>query len=99
MTELVTGQIESLVPLTEFVYQLRVRMPNAISFKAGQYLLICLTEEDKRPFSIASAPGSDALELHIGAAEHDVSKLRKAFMCSSCHLETLTCTKASVLCC
>lgn len=71
MTQTVTGQIESLAPLTEFVYRVRLRLPQAIPFKAGQYLQICLTDEDKRPFSIASKPGSDLLELHIGASVRD----------------------------
>jgi aquacobalamin reductase/NAD(P)H-flavin reductase len=71
MTELVLGQIGSLAPFNEFVYRVCLRLPKAVPFQAGQYLQICLSKEDKRPFSIASAPGGDLLELHIGASEHD----------------------------
>jgi aquacobalamin reductase/NAD(P)H-flavin reductase len=37
-----------------------------VSFLPGQYLQIYLSDSDKRPFSIASAPSDDLLELHIG---------------------------------
>jgi aquacobalamin reductase/NAD(P)H-flavin reductase len=38
-----------------------------IDFIAGQYLNFVMTEKDKRPFSIASSPNSDLIELQIGA--------------------------------
>jgi len=42
--------------------------PQALNFKAGQYLHVVMSEQDKRPFSIASIPNDDHLiELHIGA--------------------------------
>lgn len=38
-----------------------------VSFLPGQYLNFVMSEEDKRPFSIASSPSSDLIELQIGA--------------------------------
>jgi len=38
-----------------------------IDFVAGQYLNFVMSDEDKRPFSIASSPNSDLIELQIGA--------------------------------
>jgi len=38
-----------------------------VDFIAGQYLNFVMSDEDKRPFSIASSPNSDLLELQIGA--------------------------------
>jgi aquacobalamin reductase/NAD(P)H-flavin reductase len=39
-----------------------------VSFEAGQYLQVVMSNEDKRPFSIANMPSDDCLiELHIGA--------------------------------
>jgi len=38
-----------------------------VDFIAGQYLNFVMSDEDKRPFSIASSPNSDLIELQIGA--------------------------------
>ena len=42
-------------------------MPEGVSYKAGQYVSVVMGEKDKRHFSIANAPLSDLIELHIGA--------------------------------
>jgi NAD(P)H-flavin reductase len=60
-------QVQTLVPLTSSVYKV-ILQPNAqVPFIAGQYLNLLMDEQDKRPFSIASAPHAPHLELQIGA--------------------------------
>lgn len=61
-------KIEKVTPFNDAVYQVLLRPETPLAFAAGQYLSIVMGEKDKRPFSIASAPGSELLELHIGAA-------------------------------
>lgn len=60
-------QVESLTPLTEFVYKVLLKPSKQVDFQAGQYLNFVMSDEDKRPFSIASAPGAQSIELQIGA--------------------------------
>ncbi|GAB60436.1 NAD(P)H-flavin reductase [Rheinheimera nanhaiensis] len=60
--------IEALTPTVNRV----LLTPNTpVSFSSGQYLQLCLTDSDKRPFSIASIPGAKQLELHIGGSVND----------------------------
>ena len=60
--------IEALTPTVNRV----VLTPKApVSFQSGQYLQLCLSDSDKRPFSIASTPNESQLELHIGGAVAD----------------------------
>lgn len=61
-------KIEKVSPFNGAVYQVWLRPDNHFEFKAGQYLYVIMGEKDKRPFSIASAPNSEIIELHIGAA-------------------------------
>lgn len=61
-------KIEKVAPFNDAVYQVLLRPEKLLEFKAGQYLCVVMGEKDKRPFSIASAPGSELIELHIGAA-------------------------------
>lgn len=61
-------QVEKITPFNDAVYQVLLKPEAAIEFKAGQYLSVVMGEQDKRPFSIASAPGAEFIELHIGAA-------------------------------
>ena len=60
--------IEALTPTVNRVL-LTPSVP--VSFSSGQYLQLCLTDSDKRPFSIASIPGARQLELHIGGSVND----------------------------
>ncbi|RCU45539.1 NAD(P)H-flavin reductase [Corallincola luteus] len=64
-------KVETVTPLTEFVYRVKLRCQTPVEFAAGQYLQLCITERDKRPFSIASVPGDNVIELHIGASTRD----------------------------
>lgn len=63
----ISCQITSLTSLTEHVYKVLLKPSEKIDFIAGQYLNFVMSEEDKRPFSIASSPNSDLIELQIGA--------------------------------
>ncbi|MDP7592899.1 MAG: NAD(P)H-flavin reductase [Litorilituus sp.] len=60
-------QIVSLTPLTPHVYKVLLKPRDKVDFAAGQYLNFVMSDEDKRPFSIASSPTSDLIELQIGA--------------------------------
>ena len=63
----ITCQVQSIESLTEFVYKVLLKPAEIIDFLPGQYLNFVMSDEDKRPFSIASAPGSELIELQIGA--------------------------------
>ena len=62
--------IESLEAFNDSVYHVILSPEQPFTFEAGQYLMVKMSDEDKRPFSIASAPfEGDLIELHIGASE------------------------------
>lgn len=63
----VSCQIQSLSSLTPHVYKVLLKPDEKVDFIAGQYLNFIMSDEDKRPFSIASSPSSDLIELQIGA--------------------------------
>ena len=63
----VNCQIVSLTSLTAHVFKVLLKPSEKVSFISGQYLNFVMSEEDKRPFSIASSPNSDLIELQIGA--------------------------------
>ena len=67
----ITCQVVALTPLTEYVYKVLLKPSKAVDFAAGQYLNFVMSDEDKRPFSIASAPGAEFIELQIGAFGSD----------------------------
>jgi len=60
-------QIVSLTSLTPHVFKVLLKPSETVAFIAGQYLNFVMSDEDKRPFSIASSPNSDLIELQIGA--------------------------------
>jgi aquacobalamin reductase/NAD(P)H-flavin reductase len=65
---IINTRVLSIEPLSPYVLKVMLEAPQAISFKAGQYLQVVMSDQDKRPFSIASMPNDDGLiELHIGA--------------------------------
>lgn len=64
-------QVHALTPLTPYVYKVLLKPDQAIDFMPGQYLNFVMSDDDKRPFSIASAPGAEFIELHIGAFGED----------------------------
>jgi aquacobalamin reductase/NAD(P)H-flavin reductase len=59
--------IVSLTSLTAHVFKVLLKPTEKVDFIAGQYLNFVMSDEDKRPFSIASSPNSDLIELQIGA--------------------------------
>ncbi len=63
----VNCQIVSLTSLTAHVFKVQLKPSEKVDFIAGQYLNFVMSDEDKRPFSIASSPNSDLIELQIGA--------------------------------
>jgi aquacobalamin reductase/NAD(P)H-flavin reductase len=72
----VLATVHSISALTPTVQRVLLIPKAAVEFKAGQYLQIFLSDSDKRPFSIACAPGftvdgQPALELQIGGAVTD----------------------------
>lgn len=66
-------KVKSIKPLACNTYQILLHPDQPVTFKPGQYLMVVMGENDKRPFSIASSPcrHEGELELHIGAAEHN----------------------------
>lgn len=64
----VTCSVEALEEMADTLWYVRLKPEAAVDFLAGQYLLVVMAEDDKRPFSIANAMNADGtLELHIGA--------------------------------
>ncbi|MCI2282284.1 NAD(P)H-flavin reductase [Colwellia sp. MSW7] len=63
----VSCQIMSLTSLTPHVFKVLLKPSEKVDFIAGQYLNFVMDDEDKRPFSIASSPNSELIELQIGA--------------------------------
>ncbi len=60
-------QVVALEALTDTVFQVFLKPEKPLHQQAGQYLMMVLDEDDRRPFSIASKPGNELIELHIGA--------------------------------
>jgi aquacobalamin reductase/NAD(P)H-flavin reductase len=63
----ISCQIVSLTSLTAHVFKVLLKPAEKVDFLPGQYLNFVMSDEDKRPFSIASSPNSDLIELQIGA--------------------------------
>jgi NAD(P)H-flavin reductase len=63
--------VDTIEALTSTVNRILLTPQQPVSFSSGQYLQLCLSDSDKRPFSIASIPGEKQLELHIGGAVAD----------------------------
>lgn len=65
-------QVSEIKQLAESTFHIVLKPETMVNFTAGQYLLICVDETDKRPFSIANTPQVDGtLELQIGAATYN----------------------------
>ena len=63
-------KVTSVEAITDTVYRVRLIPEADFSFRAGQYLMVVMDDNDKRPFSLASTPmEKDIIELHIGASE------------------------------
>ncbi len=70
---IITSKVTSIEPLASNTFRILLHPETSVNFCAGQYLMVVMGEDDKRPFSIASSPcrHNGELELHIGAAEHN----------------------------
>ena len=64
-------RVEQITNLTPYVYKVLLAPNEAVTFKPGQYLNLVMAEDDKRAFSIASAPHQPLIELQIGAFGED----------------------------
>ena len=67
----ITCKVKQLVQVNDHVYHIELDTEQQFDFQAGQYLQVIMGEKDKRPFSIASAPHQQHLELHIGATKEN----------------------------
>ena len=67
----ISCQVVSIETLTQHVYKVLLKPEQKTDFVAGQYLNFVMSEDDKRPFSIASSPNNDLIELQIGAFTAD----------------------------
>jgi aquacobalamin reductase/NAD(P)H-flavin reductase len=65
--KVINCQVHSITPLTTHVYKVLLKPEQAIDFMPGQYLNFVMSDDDKRPFSIASSPSAAFIELQIGA--------------------------------
>jgi NAD(P)H-flavin reductase len=68
---LIACNVDTIEALTPTVNRILLTPQQPVSFSSGQYLQLCLSDSDKRPFSIASTPEQPQLELHIGGAVAD----------------------------
>ena len=67
MNKAVLHQLEAL---TKSVYRVVLTLNENVNYRAGQYIELFLGEENKRPYSIASAPCEQGqIELHLEARE------------------------------
>lgn len=64
----VTCSVEALEEMADTLWYVRLKPEVPVDFLPGQYLLVVMAEDDKRPFSIANTMNDEGLlELHIGA--------------------------------
>lgn len=64
----VTCSVDALEEMADTLWYVRLKPEVPVDFLPGQYLLVVMAEDDKRPFSIANTMNDDGvLELHIGA--------------------------------
>lgn len=83
-------KIEKVNPFNDAVYQVLLRPETAFDFQAGQYLCVVMGEKDKRPFSIASAPNAELIELHIGAAVSESYPMQVVERLKACAIDGST---------
>ncbi|WP_017345688.1 NAD(P)H-flavin reductase [Pantoea sp. A4] len=66
-------KVTSVDMITDTVFRVRMVPEAEFTFRAGQYLMVVMDEQDKRPFSLASTPHEkEIIELHIGASDHNL---------------------------
>ena len=65
-----TAAIASLERLTPTVLRARLRLPEPLAYRAGQYITLRRPDGLSRSYSLASLPDEDTLELHVRLAPH-----------------------------
>jgi aquacobalamin reductase/NAD(P)H-flavin reductase len=66
--QIIQCKVEKIEALTDIIKRIVLIPDSPLYFIAGQYLQIVMSDDDKRPFSIANAPRANGtIELHIGA--------------------------------
>ena len=66
--QIIQCKVKTIEALTDTIKRIVLIPDSPLRFIAGQYLQVVMSEDDKRPFSIANAPREDgSIELHIGA--------------------------------
>jgi aquacobalamin reductase/NAD(P)H-flavin reductase len=88
----VSCQVQSISSLTSHVYKVLLKPSESVSFEAGQYLNFVMSDEDKRPFSIASSPNSELIELQIGAFVADSYPMQVIDRIKQCQQENIQVT-------
>ncbi len=63
--------VRHIEPLTPYVHRVLLEPQEAFEHLPGQYIMLFLSETDKRAFSIASPVGAGLLELQIGVGKPD----------------------------
>ncbi|MCM2678249.1 NAD(P)H-flavin reductase [Echinimonas agarilytica] len=63
--------VRRIEALTPFVHRVILAPVQQIDYLPGQYLMLHLSDDDQRPFSIASPQGAKEIELHIGVGRED----------------------------
>ena len=81
----ITCKVTKLEKVNVHVYVVELSAPLPLIFEAGQYLQVVMSEKDKRPFSIASAPGLHTIELHIGATPGNTYASEVIDQCKTLH--------------
>jgi len=85
----ISCKVQSIISLTQHVFKVMLKPSEKVDFIPGQYLKFVMNEEDKRPFSIASSPSNDLIELQIGAFVADsypmqvIEKIKSSFESNS----------------
>ena len=64
----VNCSLEALEEVADSIWYVRLKPSQPVDFSPGQYLLVVMADDDKRPFSIANKPSIDGtIEMHVGA--------------------------------
>lgn len=88
----VSCHVQSITSLTDHVFKVLLKPAVTVDFIPGQYLNFVMSDEDKRPFSIASSPKSELIELQIGAFLADSYPMQVIECIQSAHAENGTVT-------
>lgn len=73
----VSCNVEELHEMADTLWYVRLKPEQVVDFNPGQYLLVVMADDDKRPFSIANKPLENGeVELHIGASPDNTYALQ-----------------------